>query len=212
MMRLPRGLYGMADATFGDPVDQAARLVAAGCKVLQMRCKRWTTGMRIDAARATLRVTRPAGVILIVNDDIECAASVGADGVHLGQGDGTLPHARARLPAGSLIGRSTHDPAEVHGAVAEGADYIGFGPIYPTTTKETGFSSRGLRALQGACGQFPGPVVAIGGITAPRLPALRATGVHGWAVGSGIWRAPDPDRAISELLLGERGKPDGSGI
>ena len=202
----------MADATFGDPVDQAARLVAAGCKVLQMRCKRWTTGMRIDAARATLRVTRPAGVILIVNDDIECAASVGADGVHLGQGDGTLSDARARLPAGSLIGRSTHDAAEVHGAVAEGADYIGFGPIYPTTTKETGFSSRGLRALQDACRQFPGPVVAIGGIAAPRLPALRATGVHGWAVGSGIWRAPDPDRAISELLLVERGKPDGSGI
>jgi len=200
MSRLPPGLYGMADSTFGDPAVQAEQLIAGGCRVLQLRCKGWSSQARLRAARAVRAVTRAAGAVLIVNDDIACAAAVGADGVHLGQTDGPLGQARAELPAGALVGRSTHDDTEIAGAIAEGADYIGFGPIFPTRTKQTGFSPQGLHRLKIACRLFPGPVVAIGGITADRLAAVAASGAHGWAVGSGIWRAPEPGAAITRLL------------
>ena len=119
-------------------------------------------------------------------------------------------HARARLPAEPH--RPQHPrPAEVHGAVAEGADYIGFGPIYPTTTKETGFSSRGLRALQGACGQFRSRrrdrwdyCAAAAGTACDGRPW-----VGGWL--GHLASAGSRPRDL-QLLLGERGKPDGSGI
>jgi thiamine-phosphate pyrophosphorylase len=190
----------MADASFGDPVALAIRLVGAGCRVLQLRCKGWSTDQRIRAAEAVLASTRPAGALLIINDDVACAAAVGADGVHLGQGDGSLAVARRALPRGAVVGRSTHDGAEIRGALEEHADYIGFGPVFPTSTKDTGFSPQGLERLRAACAAFPGPVVAIGGITVARVSALASAGAHGWAVGSGIWRTPDPDAALVGLV------------
>jgi thiamine-phosphate pyrophosphorylase len=203
MTALPRGLYGMADASFGDPVEQVARLVAGGCRALQLRCKGWTTAQRVAAARAAHAHTAPAGVLLIINDDVSCAAAVGAEGVHLGQGDGELRLARAALRPGRLVGRSTHDERELAAARDEGADYVGFGPIFATTTKRTGFSTRGCERLAAAVRGFPGPVVAIGGIGVAQVPALAAAGAHAWAVGSGVWRAADPDRAIRALAQAE---------
>lgn len=200
MTRLPSGLYGMADATFGDPVVQAHRLVAAGCRVLQLRCKDWSSRDRFQAASAIIPLTRAADAVLILNDDVACAAAVGAGGVHLGQGDGAIGHARAALPAGALVGRSTHDHTEIEGAIVEGADYIGFGPMFTTSTKETGFSAQGVQRLATACQTFQGPVVAIGGITPDRVAAIARAGAHGWAVGSGIWLAPDPGAALAGLL------------
>lgn len=200
MTCLPSGLYGMADATFGDPVVQAHRLVAGGCRVLQLRCKGWSSRDRFQAASAIIAVTRAAGAMLILNDDVACAAAVEAGGVHLGQGDGPIAPARAVLPEGAVIGRSTHDDTEIAGAIAEGADYIGFGPVFTTSTKETGFSAQGIQRLEAACRTFPGPVVAIGGITPDRLAAVEAAGTHAWAVGSGIWQAPHPGAAIACLL------------
>ena len=208
MIRLPTGLYGMADSTFGDPVVQAEKLIAGGCQVVQLRCKGWSSQERIRAAGAVLAATRAAGAVLIVNDDIACAAAVKADGVHLGQADGPLGSARAALPIGALVGRSTHDNAEIAGAIAEGADYIGFGPIFGTTTKQTGFSPQGIHRLKEACRAFPGPVVAIGGITTARLAAVAGAGAHGWAAGSGIWQAPEPDAAIAFLRAGADAESD----
>ncbi|MEC8425684.1 MAG: thiamine phosphate synthase, partial [Myxococcota bacterium] len=119
MSHLPPGLYGMADATFGDPVTQAGRLVAAGCRVVQLRCKSWPMKDRLHAAQASLRITRAGGALLIINDDIRCAAEAGADGVHLGQGDGPIGPARDALPPGALVGRSTHDQHEIRSAIEE---------------------------------------------------------------------------------------------
>lgn len=189
----------MADATFGDPVAQVSRLVRGGCRVIQLRCKGWPPAVRARAARAALGHTRPHDVLLIINDDISCAAEVRADGVHLGQGDGPIGLARAALGPDAWVGRSTHDDAELAAAQAEGADYVGFGPIFPTTTKQTGFSTRGLIRLAAAARAFPGPVIAIGGIGPAHVQALIAAGAHGWAVGAGVWRSPDPDAAIRQL-------------
>lgn len=196
---LPRGLYGMADASLGDPVWQAERLIHGGCAAIQLRCKGWTTADRTRAARAIRALTRPAAVVLIINDDIACAAATGADGVHLGQGDGPIGVARATLPPGALVGRSTHGPRELAAARAEGADYVGFGPVFSTTTKDTGFSAQGTARLRAAVGAFGGPVVAIGGITVARLAEVRRAGAHAWAVGGGIWRTADPDDTIRAL-------------
>lgn len=212
MTRLPPGLYGMADATFGDPVEQASRLVAGGCRALQLRCKGWTDAQRLAAARATRAHTASAGVLLIINDDVACAVAVRADGVHLGQSDGSMRAARAALAPGALVGRSTHDEEELDRARAEGADYIGFGPIFPTRTKETGFPSQGCARLSAATRRFPGPVVAIGGIGASDLPALMAAGAHAWAVGGAVWRSLDPDRSIRALVQAsvQNGEPGAS--
>ncbi len=189
----------MADATFGDPVDQARRLVAAGCRVLQLRCKGWRREAATRAARAA-RTACADRALLIVNDHVDVAAAAGAHGVHLGQADGPMRVARAALPPGTLIGRSTHDDAEIDAARAEGADYIGFGPVFPTGTKDTGFSPQGPKRLAAAVARFGGPVVAIGGIDASNVWRVRAAGAHGWAVVGGIWRAADPASALDALL------------
>lgn len=189
----------MADATFGDPVRQTRALVDAGCRVLQLRCKSWDAAAVAAAARACMRICS-GRAMLVINDHVDVARSVGAPAVHLGQSDGPLAAARARLPPGTLIGRSTHDDAEIDGAAAEGADYIGFGPVFPTGTKATGFSPQGPDRLAAAVRRFAGPVVAIGGIEAANVAAVRAAGAHAWAVGGGVWCAADRAATLGTLV------------
>ncbi|MCB9778265.1 MAG: thiamine phosphate synthase [Alphaproteobacteria bacterium] len=184
---LPAGLYGIADASFGDPVALGVALAAAGVGVVQLRCKGWPTDDRRRAARALRAQLEGHACLLVVNDDVDAAVAAGAHGVHLGQDDGDLAAARRRLGPDALIGRSTHDLAQVAAAVAEGADYLGFGPVFGTTTKADAVDVVGtdaLRAAVAAAGAVP--VVAIGGLTEARLPAVRATGAHGWALISAL--------------------------
>jgi thiamine-phosphate pyrophosphorylase len=183
---LPRGLYGMACTTRGDPVLQGLRLAALGVGVVQLRAKGWGTAERVAAARALLPALQAHGCLLIINDDLEAAAESGANGLHLGQGDGSLAWARARLGPDALLGRSTHTLEQVLAAPQEGADYIGFGPVFGTHSKQSAWSPRGLERLAEAVRASPLPVVAIGGVTVERLPALRATGVAAWAAISAI--------------------------
>ncbi len=185
-MRL-RGLYGMADAGFGDPVAQGRLLLEAGACALQLRAKDWPEARIAQALRTLHPLCRRAGVPLIVND--RAALAPLADGLHLGQDDGPFP-------AGcGLKGRSTHGLAQLDAAVAEGADYVGFGPLYTTETKREAGEGQGVSRLAQIVARSPIPVVAIGGITLARLPQLRATGVQSWAVISGILAAPDPAQA-----------------
>ena len=166
-------------------MDLGLRVANAGCRVVQLRCKGWSEHDLTSAAAALVAGFRRTGTLLIVNDQVEVARAVGAHGVHLGQGDGPLASARERLGPGVLIGRSTHDPAQV--MAAQDADYLGFGPVFGTPTKDTGYGPRGLDALALACGLSAVPVVAIGWITAERLPGVQAAGAHGWAVISALW-------------------------
>ena len=178
---IPRGLYGMADAAFGDPVAQARLLAEEGVGLVQIRAKGW------DPARlaAAVAACRDLPVQLVVNDAVTVARAAGA-WVHLGQEDGPDP--------GIPFGRSCHDDAQLLAAGA--AVYVGFGPVFGTATKDTGYSPRGVAALRRAVGLSPRPVVAIGGITLDTLDTVRATGVHAWAVIGGIWRAANPRAAI----------------
>ena len=132
--RLPVGLYGIADTGFGDPCHLARQLVHGGARVIQLRAKDWTTAQRIHAGRALVEHFRPLGVLFIMNDDLDAAVAVGADGLHLGQDDGDLASARVVLGPSAILGRSTHSAAQATAAEAE-VDYIGFGPVFATTTK-----------------------------------------------------------------------------
>ncbi len=194
-MSLPAGLYGIADSGFGDPIALGEALLAGGARVVQLRCKGWSAERVARAARALAPRCRAAGVPMILNDHV-ALAHLGA-GVHLGQGDG--PVDRSVLPRGSLVGRSTHDLDQLAAAIAEGVDYVGFGPIHGTRTKPDALAPRGVEALARAVAASSVPVVAIGGLGPDTLDAVRATGAHGWAVISAILAAPDPVAAARGL-------------
>lgn len=156
----------------------------AGCRWIQYRRK---TGSRRELYAEALRLCALAhsyGARFVVNDYADVALAIEADGVHLGQDD--LPLAEARGIMGtSLIGISTHSMEEAREAADGGADYIGFGPIYPTLTKDAG-PAQGLQALAAIVKSVPVPVIAIGGITPERAAAVAATGCRGVAVSSAI--------------------------
>ncbi len=182
---LPPGLYGIVDPTLGDPLAQARLLAEEGAAAVQLRCKGWPR----DRLLALAEACRGLPIVVVVNDDLDVAMAAGLP-VHLGQGDGMDP----TIP----FGRSTHTPEQARDPGA--AAYIGFGPVFGTTSKETPWSARGPAMLAAAVRASPVPVVAIGGISAETLPAVRAAGAHGWAVIGAIWRAPDPRAAIRALL------------
>ncbi len=179
-----RGLYGMADADFGDPVALSEMLLDAGACAVQLRAKTWSDEKVAQALRQLLPRCQAAGVPLIVND--RAALAHLADGLHLGQNDGPFPENCG------LKGRSTHDLEQLRAAMQEGVDYVGFGPIYTTATKAEAGPGQGLAPLGKVLQQSRIPVVAIGGITLARLPELRRSGVQSWAVISAILGAPDP--------------------
>jgi thiamine-phosphate pyrophosphorylase len=154
---------------------------------------------RLQQARALRQLTARHGALFIVNDRIDLALAVGADGVHLGQGD--LPPALARrlLGPACLIGRSTHHLAQLQQAVADGCDYVGVGPVHATPTKP-GRAPVGLDYVRQAAGASPIPFFAIGGIDATNLGAVRAAGAARVAVVRAISAAADPRLAAGALL------------
>jgi len=180
----------------------------AGASVLQVRFKcsgAVSVAEFVTAARMARRITTEAGALLVVNDRIDIALAVDADGVHLGQDDLPLDHARAlvrrlRPQPPFLIGVSTHNRAQVLAAVRGGADYIGFGPVYPTSTKIDPDPVQGLDELRAAvrvAGRVP--VVAIGGITPARASEVAATGVAAACAISAVNQAENHAVAGSEI-------------
>ncbi len=168
-----RGFYAVLDRD-DEPL---ARTLARYACVLQVRIKPCDTADLVRVARMARRVCDEAGIPLVVNDRVDVALAAGADGVHLGQTD--LPIEAARAIAGNklFIGVSTHDLAQVAAAVAGGADYLGFGPIFATTTKRNPDPVQGLAGLREAVAAAHGvPVVAIGGITRESARDIYAAG------------------------------------
>lgn len=203
LRRRIRGLYGMADAGAGDPVALGAALLEGGARVVQLRCKGWSDDDVLRAARELLDRCRAHGALLIVNDAAEIAVAAGAHGVHVGQTDGPAAPIRRVLGPDRLLGRSTNDLDQVPLAVAE-ADYVAFGPVFPTDHLSRPKAVQGLEALRAARERVPAgvPLVAIGGITADRLDAVRAAGADAWAVIGAIAGAADPVAATRALLGG----------
>jgi len=183
-----------------DPIEQARAACVGGAHVVQLRTKHATDRQTLEWAEAIRALTRTAGVRFVVNDRFDLALAAEADGVHLGQGD--LPpdriprHLRARL----AIGRSTHSLAEARATCAEDVDYVAFGPVFGTTSKDSEYDARGTALLREVVAAVaPRPVVAIGGLNADNVPDARAAGARGVAVISAVVAAPDPVSAARAL-------------
>jgi thiamine-phosphate pyrophosphorylase len=189
-------LYGFLDAAYlglRDPADVARELLLGGVDIIQLRAKTWSLDDIAGVVRRVLPFTRFAGVPLIINDQVELARRVGADGVHLGQEDLDLmpvSAARARLGPAKLVGISTHSLAQARAAGAMTPDYIGIGPLYATGTKPTA-KPIGLGTLRAVAARVGLPAFAIGGISMQNLPAVLAAGAARIAVVSAILCAPD---------------------
>jgi thiamine-phosphate pyrophosphorylase len=200
----PSSLYTIAD-TLARPelsfVTIAGQLCAGGAKILQLRAKDVSSREFLEIARQVKMICHRAGCLFIVNDRADIALAVDADGVHVGQEDLPLAAARKVLGSKKIIGVSTHDPQQAQIAERDGADYIGFGPIYGTTTKATGYSARGLEQLREIRSLVQVPIVAIGGITAERALATLTAGADAVAVISDLVLATDVSRRVLETLM-----------
>jgi thiamine-phosphate pyrophosphorylase len=196
-----------------DPALAAGRLLEGiarqallqGIRTFQLRVKTLETGVFYELASTLAPVIHAAGGLFIVNDRCDVALAVGADGVHLGQEDLPAAEARALLGPGMLIGISTHNLAQALEAEALGADYLGFGPIFPTLTKSHPEPVVGIEGLREVRARVRLPIVAIGGINAANIRMVADAGADAPAVLSAVLAAPDPTRAIDELMIALQG-------
>jgi thiamine-phosphate pyrophosphorylase len=174
-------------------------LLSGGARTLQLRAKTLSPRDFLDLARETRTLTQPHGCRLIINDRVDIALACGADGVHLGQEDMPL-HAARKLMGDKIIGISTHDVAQAKEAEHGGADYIGFGPMFGTTTKNTGYAARGLDMLRHVRAAVRIPIVAIGGITENNVAQVWQAGADSAAIISDLLGADDIAGKITRIL------------
>ncbi len=192
-----RRLYGIVDLGYVEPHAEAVTratqaLLEGGIDILQLRAKNADEGTILELGRIMLPLTRAAHVPLIINDFPHLAGALDADGVHLGQDDGALEAARDIIGRDKVVGRSTHSPEQAIAALAEGADYIGFGPIFATPTKpgRPAIGSQDIAEVHRQLGdQFP--IYCIGGIKDDNAAALVAAGARRLVIVSGLLLAND---------------------
>ena len=178
--------------------DLLRMLVGEGVDAIQVRDKSLSDADLLAFATAVVEAVQPLGARVIVNDRVDIALASGADGVHLGLTDLPIAVARALVPAGLLVGGTARSAADALAARAAGADYVGVGPVFASTTKADLPAPIGLSALADASSVLPS--IAIAGITAERVPAVMAAGAYGVAVVAAISRAPDPRLAAKEIV------------
>jgi len=180
--------------------EELAQLgIAGGADTIQLREKGGSTRRMIEAAKRMVAVCREAGVPLIVNDRIDVALAADADGVHLGQSDFPIPLARELLGKDKLIGGSAATLEEARICLAEGADYVGFGPVYLTGSKGDAGPVSGPAVLKQVVETIPLPIIAIGGITAENVREVMKAGAYGVAVISAVCCQIDPEGATKAL-------------
>ncbi|MFC4146261.1 thiamine phosphate synthase [Micromonospora mangrovi] len=182
-------------------VLRAALPVARAELVVQVRVADDATDREAyELARRVLALCRPYGATCLVNDRLHVALAVGAAGGHVGAEDLPVRAARRVLGSAAVLGATAREPGAAAAAVTAGASYLGVGPCHPTSTKPglpTPIGAAGVRAVAEAVAV---PVIAIGGVTAATVPALRAAGAYGVAVVGAVSGAADPGRATAELL------------
>ncbi len=161
-------------------------LARAGCRLVQLRAKDLSGEEFHRFALAARDASRECGIRLVINDRVDIALLVGADGVHLGQDDLSPEGARAILGRSAIIGLSTHDVEEARRAATAPVDYLAIGPIFETSTKTSGRSTLGVEGARAVRAVVEKPLVAIGGITLERAPALLEAGIDGLAVISAL--------------------------
>jgi thiamine-phosphate pyrophosphorylase len=169
-----------------------------GLRLLQLRDKRSCARDLFYKAEALRRLTADAGATLIMNDRLDVALAVGADGVHLGQGDLPVAHAR-RVAPGLIIGASTHSLEQALAAQAAGASYVNIGPLFATGTKPDAPQWLGVDAIGAIAPRLSIPFTVMGGINLANLGQVLATGARLVAVVTAVTRAPDVRRAVEGL-------------
>jgi len=195
------GLYLISDTAFsrGRTHEEIVRAgLSGGARVIQLREKKLSLHELYPVALRIREMTREADAALIINDSIELAMAIGADGVHLGQEDMPAGVARRLLGPDKIIGVSTHTIEEALVAQGEGADYIGFGPIYKTDTKGSG-EPKGPEGLRAIREKIKVPVVAIGGIDAGNARVVIDAGADAVAVISAVVSAENIEKAAREI-------------
>ena len=190
-------LYAVTDESPG-LADRVRLAIAGGATCIQHRAKCASFEAARTDALAIRAVCREAGVPFIVNDSLELAVAVGADGLHVGQDDVPAREARRALGPDAILGVSAATVTDAVRAEQDGADYIGTGAMFPTATKPDA-SCVTMTALRAICGSAKIPVVAIGGIHAGNVPGFAHSGIAGVAVVSAVFGAPDPSAAAREL-------------
>ncbi len=200
------GVYLITDQ--GDNlIERVSQALRGGVSALQYRAKGMAFAERLVEGGELKRLCARFGATFIVNDDVQLAKELDADGVHLGQDDGDIAVARALLGSGKIIGVSTHNLDEALRAEREGADYIGFGAIYPTGSKVVAHLP-GVEVLESIRGKIKIPIVAIGGLCAGNAGRVISAGADALAVISSVLSSPRPDIAAAELvLLSNRAQP-----
>lgn len=176
----------------------AQRLIDAGVDVLQLRDKRLPDRVLLERARLLRELTAGTGTLFIVNDRPDLAVLSQADGVHVGQDELTVADCRTIAGATRLVGVSTHSPAQARQAVADGADYIGCGPTFPSQTKAFD-EFPGLEFLRVVQAEIGIPAFAIGGISGENLPRVLETGFRRIAVSSSVTATEEPAAAARSL-------------
>jgi thiamine-phosphate diphosphorylase len=200
MTRLPSHFYAMVDPSGGhEPVALAEILLEAGARIMQLRLKDAPGRDSLAAARAIAEMCRKHGAILIVNDRVDIAILAGAHGVHLGQEDLPLEAARRIAGPDRIIGISTHNLEDARAAENGGADYIGFGPMYAGGLRNNP-AGMGLDRLREIRAAVKIPIVAIGGITAARIPETLAAGADAVAIITDVVTAPNIGAKVRSIL------------
>ncbi len=167
-------------------IEGVSDALAGGASLIQYREKQATRARMYETARTLREVTESHHAVLIINDQVDLALAVGADGVHLGQDDLPVWAARKVLGPRAIVGRSTHSLLQARQAQVDGADYIGFGPIFKTPTKPSSIVPLGIAAIADIKREVALPLYAIGGIQFSHLSEIMAAGADGVAVISGV--------------------------
>ncbi len=195
-----RGLYVITEPGLYDPIEGARLALEGGAHILQLRDKNATTRRLIEVGSALRTLTRTYNALLIVNDRVDVALAVQADGVHLGQDDMPIALARRIVGERMLIGASTETVPEARQAEQEGADYLGVGPMFATATKPDAGAPVGPQRVREIKAVVSLPVFGIGGITLENASEVLSAGADGICVISAVFGAPDPLEATRQFL------------
>ena len=199
------GLYTIVDQALcsahdWDPVRLAKSILDGGAKFIQLRMCLAGSGAFLQLCDRVVAAAEPFNAKVIVNDRVDLVRMSGSHGVHVGQSDLPLSAVRRLLPGKAIVGLSTHNLSQVTGAQAEKASYIAVGPIFETSTKQTGYSARGVELVKRVVARQDKPVVAIGGITLSRVPEIMGAGAAGVAVISDLLIGNQPERRVRSYL------------